>query len=151
MKDPSFDGVNALARVFDERMKKTADKPLVLDFGVIQADYSLKTNTFSQPIPKDSYLVCRQVTLGPTWDYLTSTIPIGKPGDGTHSHKDSGEHDGHTAGDGKHSHENEGPHVHTVLIPELMRSIKPGDRVLVAWVGNDAIVIDIIFPATEIR
>lgn len=37
-----------------------------------------------------------------------------------------------------------------VLVPEKMRSIKPGDRVLVAWVGDDACVVDIILPATDV-
>jgi len=37
-----------------------------------------------------------------------------------------------------------------VLIPEKMRWIKPGDRVLVAWVQHDAIVLDKICQATEI-
>ncbi len=35
-------------------------------------------------------------------------------------------------------------HRHTVAVPESMRSIGPGDRVLVAWVNNEAVVIDII-------
>ena len=53
-------------------------------------------------------------------------------------------------GDGKHEHKNEAPHVHGVLIPEKMRWLKPGDRVLVAWVQHDAVVLDIIRPATDI-
>lgn len=35
-------------------------------------------------------------------------------------------------------------HKHTVTVPESMRSIGPGDRVLVAWVNNEAVVIDIV-------
>lgn len=35
-------------------------------------------------------------------------------------------------------------HRHMVPIPGLMRSIGPGDRVLVAWVNNEAVVIDIV-------
>ena len=38
----------------------------------------------------------------------------------------------------------------TVLVPEKMRSVKPGDRVLVAWVGDDVCVIDIILPGTTV-
>ena len=44
----------------------------------------------------------------------------------------------------------DGEHQHHVLIPEKMRQIKPGDRVLVAWVGDDACVIDLVLPATEV-
>lgn len=38
----------------------------------------------------------------------------------------------------------EEPPQHTILIPETMRSITAGDRVLVAWVQNEAVVIDIV-------
>lgn len=38
----------------------------------------------------------------------------------------------------------EGAHQHHVLVPEKMRSLKPGDRVLVAWVQNEAVVVDIV-------
>lgn len=35
-----------------------------------------------------------------------------------------------------------------VCRPMAMRDVKPGERVLVAWVGDDAVVIDSILPAT---
>lgn len=146
------EGINHLARVLHRRIQESegANSDLVLDFGVIQNDYSLLTNTYPIPIPKSDYLVLRQLTLGNTGAYLTSTVGAGKSGDGTHSHGESGGHGGHTSGDGKHEHKNEAPHVHTVLIPEKMRWLKPGDRVLVAWVQHDAVVLDIIRPATDI-
>ena len=59
----------------------------MLDFGEIQGDYSLKTNTFSIPIPVEDYHVCRQLTLGKTGDILAKTQAIGKPGSGEHDHK----------------------------------------------------------------
>lgn len=36
-----------------------------------------------------------------------------------------------------------------VAVSERMRGLKPGDRVLVAWVEKDPVVIDLIFPAEE--
>lgn len=33
---------------------------------------------------------------------------------------------------------------HEITIPEKMRSVRAGDRVLVAWVQNEAVVVDII-------
>lgn len=146
------EGMNHLARVLNTRMQgqRDADSSLLLDFGVIQNDYSLLTNTYPIPIPKADYLVLRQLTLGNTGAWLTQTQGVGKAGDGTHSHGESGTHGGHTSGDGKHEHKNEAPHVHNVLIPEKMRWLKPGDRVLVAWVQHDAVVLDIIRPATDI-
>ncbi len=38
----------------------------------------------------------------------------------------------------------EDPPEHTVTVPEKMRGLLPGDRVLVAWVQDEAVVIDII-------
>lgn len=38
----------------------------------------------------------------------------------------------------------------STTIPEKLRSLKVGDSVLVAWVGADAVVIDIILPAKEV-
>lgn len=73
-------GVNGLAQAFvgeiDRRRSK--DSALVLDFGEIQDDYSLKTNTFSIPIPVEDYHVCRQLTLGKTGDILAKTQAIGQ-------------------------------------------------------------------------
>lgn len=116
-------GTNKLANVLSRRIKKEKEAPLILDFGEIQENESLLTNTFPVPIPKGDYSVCRQLTLGETGDLLTEIEPGGR-------------HEGHNPGTGEHEHE--------VPIPEGMRSVMPGDRVLVAWVQNEAVVIDII-------
>lgn len=123
------EGMNHLARVIHDRIGSTREaySNLLLDFGVIQNDYSLLTNTYPIPIPKTDYLVLRQLTLGDTEGVLTKTQSAGS-----------------------HTHDTETPHAHDVLIPEKMRWIKSGDRVLVAWVQHDAIVLDIILPATVI-
>lgn len=125
-------GINKLANVLIQRMKKEGENPLCLDFGEIQANGSLITNTFPVSIPKGQYCVCRQLTLGTAGDGLTKTED-----DGSHQHNED------NSGDDLHK-ENEGTHQHTVLIPEKMRSLQAGDRVLVAWVQNEAVVIDII-------
>jgi hypothetical protein len=138
-------GINKLARVMQQRMQEVNKSPLLLDFGVIQDDYSLLTNTFPIPIPKTDYLVCRDVTHDPG-----KPLTLTKTGQGQHPHGPSGSHDQYQ-GDGTHSHPNtEGAHVHDVVVPESMHWLKPGDRVLVAWVQNDAVVIDIVLPATKI-
>jgi len=146
------EGINKLANIMRQRMQREREAygSLVLDFGVIQDDYSLITNTYPVPIPKADYLVLRQLTLGDTGEVLTKTQSPGYPRDGTHSHTGSGHHEGHIEGDGSHEHLDEAPHIHDVLIPKKMRWLKPGDRVLVAWVQHDAVVLDIIRPATDI-
>ena len=105
-------GTSRLASVLCRRMKKENESPLVLDFGEIQANGSLVTDTFPEPIPKGDYSVCRQLTLGMAGEKLTVT--------------------------------EEKPPLHTIVVPEKMQSIGAGDRVLVAWVQSEAVVIDII-------
>jgi len=94
-------GTNRLARVLTQRMQQEGKTSLVLDFGKINSDFSLTTNTYPVNIPKGQYSVCRGASLK----------------------TDSGEGN---------------------ILPENMRSVKPGDRVLVGWVFNEAVVIDII-------
>lgn len=167
-------GVNHLAQVLAGQSKKDQDRnsALVLDFGEIMDDYSLQTNTFSIPIPVEDYHVCRQLTLGKTGDILAKTQEIGSPGGGEHNHKkvatlldsrglpctgtigipaagqpgppDPPQSSAGSGGD-------EGAHQHHVLIPEKMRRLKPGDRVLVAWVQSEAVVVDIICPAEDLK
>lgn len=110
----SSPGTNKLANVLSQRMKKESQSPLVLDFGEIRKNGSLVTNTFSRPIPKGDYSILRQLTLGKSGSQLTVT-------------KDDGS-----------------GHVHSVTVPEKMRSLSEGDRVLVAWVQNEAVVLDIV-------
>lgn len=38
---------------------------------------------------------------------------------------------------------------HEAYIPEKMRKLKPGDHVLVAWIRNEPVVIDIVIRADE--
>ena len=144
MADSGNAGINKLAMVLQERTKKLGTSPLLLEFGTIQDDYSLLTDTYPIPILKADYLVCRQLTLGATDEQLTKTAT-----DGLHDHGPSGGHPQYE-GSGIHSHTSEGAHSHSVLIPEKMRALLPGDRVLVAWVLNDAVVIDIIISADSL-
>ncbi len=51
-------GTSRLARILSQRMKKENEAPLVMDFGEIQANGSLVTNTFPLPIPKGDYSLC---------------------------------------------------------------------------------------------
>lgn len=115
-----MNGVNKLANTIQERMRDMNDTPPVLDFGTIQGDFSLLTNTFPLPIPQSDYMVCRSVALGKADDIITKTKIAAV-------------------------------HTHDVFTGENLRWLKPGDRVLVAWVGDDPCVVDLIFPASRIK
>ncbi len=121
MADNTFDenaGTNRLANVLTDRMKRESESPLYLDFGEIQSNGSLVTNTFPVAVPKGQYSVCRHVG-GLSFEIF------------------GGGHEGHEE---QTLDNNTGSHVHAVIPP----AVKPGDRVLVAWVQSEAVVIDVI-------
>lgn len=57
-------GISRLAKTISDRSKMLADdaNETVLDFGKIQSDWSLLTNTFPKKIPKGSYSVLKHIT-----------------------------------------------------------------------------------------
>lgn len=103
------------------RMKKTsaAAIPTTIELGTIGSNLSLTTDSLPVPIPKGDYMI-NLMLAGDS--YRTSSE--------THSH--SGEDHSHSGG--AHSH----------ALPDDFRSLKGGDRVLVAWCGNEPVVIAIV-------
>lgn len=119
-------GANALTNTLHVMMKSIADKPPQLDFGIINSDYSLTTNSFPCPIPQNEYSVCRSLLYDPS-------VPLTK-----------------TYTDGEHGHPDASPpgtHYHEVRLPKKMYWVRPGQKVLVAWIQNEAVVIDIVYDA----
>ena len=149
-------GISRLTGLMKEIAEQQKDTALILDFGVIAADMSLITNNFPEPIPAKDYLVCRCAALKPvedvhTYGHLHEVEPVGfsleldpagGPLDPPHTHeKAKGSVYGHKTKTA----------IDTVNIARRSeRCIAPGDRVLVAWVQNDAVVIDIILQGNEI-
>ena len=111
-------------------MTKTAGAAagVSIELGTIQASLALKTDSLRTSIPKGDYMV--DITLASS-TYQTSTE--------THTH--SGGAHSQYKGDGVHSHDG-GAHSHR--LPENFRGLKAGDRVLVAWCGNEPVVVAIL-------
>lgn len=103
------------------RMKKTsaAAIPTTIELGTIGSNLSLTVDSIPVPIPKGDYMINLMLASG---SYRTSSE--------THSH--SGED--HTHSGGAHSH----------ALPDAFRSLKGGDRVLVAWCGNEPVVLAVV-------
>ena len=124
---PQFNaGANALTNTLRGMIKGISEQPPQLDTGKINSDYSLTTRTFPRPIPKNEYSVCRHLLYDPS-------VPLTQ-----------------TYVDGSHDHYGQVPaetHQHNVRLPSKMRRLKPGDKVLVAILGNEFVVIDIIYDA----
>ena len=124
-EQPNFShGAGQLTKAISNMMRSIADKPSALDFGIINSDYSLTPNSLRRPIPKSQYNVCRHLLYDPNVP-LTETYT-----DGSHGHPDASP---------------PGTHYHKVKLPKKMRWLKPGDKVLIAWIQNEAVVIDIVY------
>lgn len=119
-------GANELTNTITGMIKGIANQPPVIQFGIINSDYSLSINGYKCPIPKSEYSVCRSLLYNPAVP-LTETYV-----DGSHGHPDASP---------------PGTHSHQVKLPKKMRWLKPGDKVLVAIIGNEFVVIDIVFDA----
>ena len=119
-KGDNSPGMSKLAGVIGDMIKRGQAGSPVLDFGVIQSDKSLLTNSYPIAIPRNDYLVCRHLK-GRTVKATTSSRSVG----------------------------DHGSHSHSVEI-DTRQALKVGDRVLVAWVMNDAVVIDIILEASSV-
>lgn len=107
-------GMERLAQTIRGAIARQTAVPPVMELGVIQPDMSLKVDRFSRPIPAGDYLVCRHLNLP---DPLVTTEEA-------------------LTGDLQHTH--------AVPRPEKLAPLKPGDRVLVAWVDDDPVVIDVV-------
>lgn len=149
----------ALSGLFQSRMSQTVKKGTSLpplELGTITANMSLQVDGL--PAPLTNYMVCRQLTLGPTNAVLTKTKK-----DGSHLVAIDGlDFQMNTVGKNENGiYFKEGSdvslngsidgssHVHEVLIPEKMRYLQPGDRVLVAWASSIPIVVDIVYDKSE--
>lgn len=110
-----------LGATLADRMKKTsaAAVPTTLELGTIGSNLSLTTDSLPVPIPKGDYLINLMLAAD---SYRTSSE--------THTH--SGED--HTHDGGEHSH----------TLPSAFRSLKAGDRVMVAWCGNEPVVLAVL-------
>lgn len=167
-KGDNSPGMSHLAGIMVGLTRDNNNASLVLDFGVIQSDGSLLTNTYPIAIPATDYLVCRGCVL-PNSEVVNSDATIAK--NKSHRHKFDDELIIEIETEKAGVVEN---HFHQVQIPFLdvrtensavtqyehdhgvdiarpsQRCLTAGDRVLVAWVYNDAVVIDIIKSASEI-
>ena len=134
-QQPQFShGTNQLTNTLKGIMggiAKDAAAPQI-DIGKINSDYSLTTNSFPRPIPQKEWSVCRSLLYDPRVP-LTETFC-----DGEHVHGCGGPCPWPAP---------TGPHVHQVKLPKKMYWLRPGQKVLVAIIQNEFVVIDIIYDA----
>lgn len=123
-----------LGNVLAGRMKKTASAavPVSIELGTINGDLSLTVDSIPAKIPPAEYMISLQLSHENYYSYNEMNSSAGAP------HRHTG--DGHTHNDGLHDHR----------VPSVFRRLQPGDRVLVAWVGFEPIIIDIVVAGTTV-
>ena len=123
-------GANKLARVIAERITTQTARPDALELGTIQGDMSLKIDRFAVPLPAGEYLIAE-------WTAKLSLPAFSIDGNQT-GLKDS--LNGAVTGDATFNFQ---PVVIDNVKIEVKPDLKPGDRVLVAWVndGTDPVVV----------
>lgn len=135
--------IQKLGNVLSDRMKRTASSavPTTLELGVINANLSLTTDSLKTPIPKGDYMVSLALTHKNYYTYNELNSSAKAP-----HHHEGGTHE-QFQGTGYHSHD-DGLHDHRV--PSVFRQLEPKDRVLVAWIGNEPVVVDIVVSSNTI-
>lgn len=130
-----MNNMQRLGNVLADRMKNTsaAAVPMTLELGTINGNLSLTTDSIPTPIPKGDYMI-NLILASDT--YNTSSESHSHSG-GSHSHSGGD----HSHSGGSHSHDG-GEHSHE--LPSVFRTLKAGDRVLVAWCGNEPVVIAVV-------
>lgn len=119
-KGDNSPGVSKLAAAMRNISEGTRDNSLIIDYGVIQADKSLLTNSYPIAVPRSDYLICRHLK---SRSVSASTVSLGADDDESHAHS---------------------------ITINTREQIKVGDRVLVVWVHNDPIVVDVILEAKDV-
>ena len=123
-------GASKLAQVIAERISTQTTRPDALELGIIQPDMSLKIDRFAVPIPQGEYLISEW-----TAKLILPAFSIDGNQNGL---KDS--LNGVVTGDATFNFQ---PTVIDDVKIEFKPELKPGDRVLVAWVndGTDPVVV----------
>lgn len=132
-----------LGNVLTGRMKKTASAavPVSIELGTINSNMSLTVYSIPSQIPPEEYMIALHLSHENYFTYNELNSSAGAP-----HHHAGGEH-AQQGGSGSHTHD-DGLHDHRV--PSVFRRLQPGDRVLVAWVGFEPIIIDIVVAGTTV-
>lgn len=139
--------VQRLGETLAGRMKRTARAavPTTLELGIINDNLSLTVDSIGNQIPQADYMVALHLTHATYYSYNelydTERTPSRKP-----HHHEGGTH-AQYSGSGYHTHD-DGLHDHRA--PSVFRRLKPGDRVLVAWIGFEPVIVDIVVAGTTI-
>ena len=100
-----------------------ANTGVTVELGTINSNMSLSVASLGNAIPKGDYMISLHLRGGN--EVQTSSVSLNTETEEGHKHSISG-------------------HSHTVTLPGRLRGLNAGDRVIVAWVGTEPVVVDIV-------
>lgn len=139
-------GASKLAQVIAERISSQTARPDALELGIIQPDMSLKIDRFAVPIPQGEYLISEWTAklILPAFSLLgvETCMEAGGLVTTAPSVDSSGSPLPGSVTKGLAQYSFNPAEINKVAI-EIKPELKPGDRVLVAWVndGTDPVVV----------
>ena len=118
--------IEELGKMIDFQMKNIAgaSKGITVELGIINANMSLSVASLGNTIPKGDYMISLHLK-AQSLKLETNSVSLSTSTDDEHSHTVN-------------------EHKHTITLPSAMRGIQAGDRVIVAWVGTEPVVVDIV-------
>lgn len=128
-------GISKLAQVMAARIATQADHPDALELGTIGDDLSLKVDRFAVALPAGQYLVAE-------WTAELGLPPFSLVGSGEFPVEDDGTPEPVTEWTDQTRWDLLAKDIKEVAV-RIKPELKPGDRVLVAWVGDgtDPVVV----------
>lgn len=132
--------IEDLGNLMQMQMKKVvgANAGITLELGTIGPNLSLIVASLGNAIPKGDYMVPLHLTISKMEletseeELETESVELSTMPADSHAHLINA-----------HMHNIEA-HKHTVELPKQLRRLKAGDRVLVAWVGTEPVIVDIV-------
>ena len=108
---------NRLGEMLVSQMKRTSAAAVrtTMELGTIGSNLSLTTDGLKGQIPKGEYMVNLMLT-GSSYNTDSDT----------------------------HAHDGGGSYTHSHALPACFRSLRAGDRVLVAWCSGEPVVVAIV-------
>lgn len=133
--------IQRLGNTLTSRMAQQAKAaiPVTVELGIINGDMSLTVDSLAGKIRPSDYMVDLRLTHDTYYTYNELNSSRNAP------HHHAGGTHAQYEGSGYHTHD-DGLHDHRV--PSVFRKLKPGDRVLVIWVGHEPIIVSIVVVGT---
>lgn len=118
--------IEELGKVMSSQMKQVfnANQGITIELGIITSGMGLTVGSLGNTIPKGDYMISMHL--------MNVKLTL----DTTEVALETEEEDEHTHTIEKHKHQ--------VTLPNKLRGLQEGDRVIVAWIGTEPVVVDIV-------